>query len=100
MARSLWKGPYLDKSIWKNLKKVTLNENQKTTNTNKTNQLKIFNRRSMIIPELIGTKCEIYAGKQWINLNINEDRIGHLLGEFAPTKKIAQFKRKAKNKKK
>ena len=54
----------------------------------------------MITPEFIGVKCEVHTGNKWINLNINEDRIGHLFGEFAPTKKIAQFKRKAKVKKK
>ena len=99
MARSVWKGPYIDKSIWKKLKKVTTTNKQ--SNRIKENvTLKVYNRRSMIIPKLIGTKCEIYTGNKWINLNINENRIGHFFGEFAPTKKIAQFKRKTKLKKK
>lgn len=93
MSRSIWKGPYIDQSIWKKLKKVTnISEKNKI--------IKIWNRRSMITPELIGVKCEIHTGNKWVNLNINEDKIGNLFGEFAPTKKIAQFKRKAKIKKK
>lgn len=105
MARSIWKGPYIDKTIWKRLKKIAnlSNQSQEESKTNMINMKpwgKIFNRRSMITPEFIGTKCEVYTGNKWINLSINEDRIGHLFGEFAPTKKIAQFKRKAKAKKK
>ena len=93
MSRSIWKGPYIDQSIWKKIKKVK-------NISDKNKWLKIWNRRSMITPELIGVKCEIHTGNKWINLNISEDKIGHLFGEFAPTKKIALFKRKAKLKKK
>lgn len=93
MSRSIWKGPYIDQSIWKKLKKVTeISEKNKA--------IKIWNRRSMITPELIGVRAELYTGNKWVNLNLNEDRIGHFFGEFASTKKIAQYKRKAKAKKK
>ena len=110
MARSVWKGPYINKSIWKNLKKV-ITTNKKTNielipkNLAKSRvkegiTLKIYNRRSTIIPEYIGTKCEIHTGNKWIKLNITENKIGHFFGEFAPSKKIAQYKRKTKLKKK
>lgn len=116
MSRSIWKGPNIDRSVWKNIKKVTslsnISESQKSDTLKSkvspspkvtgaaTSCLKVWNRRSMITPELIDTKCEIYTGNKWVGTSINEDRIGHLFGEFAPTKKIAQYKRKAKAKKK
>lgn len=102
MSRSIWKGPNIDRSIWKNIKKVTslsnIPESQKS-DTLKSKVIKVWNRRSMIIPELIGTQCEIYTGNKWVGTSVNEDMIGHLFGEFASTKKIAQYKRKAKKKK-
>lgn len=100
MSRSIWKGPILDISIWKKIKKVTNNYEIRDSNNTKSNKhiLKIWNRRSLITPELIGTKCEIYTGNKWVNLNINEEQIGHHFGEFAHSKKIAVYKRKAKAK--
>ena len=96
MSRSIWKGPNIDRSIWKKVKKVT-NISDKG-NIVRGKVIRVWNRRSMITPELVGTKCEIYTGNKWVNLNINEDKIGHLFGEFASSKKIAQYKRKAKTK--
>lgn len=92
MTRSLWKGPFIDPSIWKMINKVThITDKRKN---------KIWNRRSVILPSFIGNKYQIHTGNKWINLTINEDKIGHFFGEFAFTKKIAQYKRKTKTKKK
>lgn len=88
MARSLWKGPFIDFSLWKNIKKA------------KNKQNKLFSRRSLILPTFIGKKFSVYTGNKWINLTINQDKIGHYFGEFAFTKKIAIYKRKSKIKNK
>lgn len=88
MARSLWKGPFIDFSLWKNIKKAKNKHN------------KLFSRRSLILPAFIGKKFSIHTGNKWINLTINQDKIGHYFGEFAFTKKIAIYKRKSKLKKK
>ena len=92
MTRSLWKGPFIDVSLWKNINKVTYITDKR--------KVKIWSRRSTIFPVFIGKKYEIYTGNKWVNLTINEDKIGHFFGELAFTKKIAQYKRKTKMKSK
>lgn len=54
----------------------------------------------MIIPSIYGKKYQIKTGNKSISLSIREELVGHFFGEFATTKKIAQYKRKSKIKKK
>ena len=94
MSRSMWKGPYLDPSLWKKIYR-----NLKETKTYpKRNSLKIWSRRSIILPYFVGKNVEIHQGKHFIKLLITEDMIGHKFGEFALTRKKCDHKKVKKNK--
>ena len=78
MARSVWKGPFVEESL---IKKV---EKQKTDP--KKMPIKTWSRKSTIIPEFIGVSFLIYNGKKFIPVTISEDMVGHKLGEFSLTR--------------
>ena len=79
MTRSLSKGPYVDAKL---LKKI---EGKRPVETG---LIKTWARRSQIAPEMVGFKFGVYNGKTHIEVLINEDMVGHRLGEFSPTKKF------------
>ena len=80
MARSLKKGPYVDKKL---LKKVqTMNE------SGKNEVIKTWSRRSTIFPDFIGHTFAVHNGKEHIPVYVTEDMVGHKLGEFSPTRKF------------
>lgn len=78
MPRSIRKGPFVDIHL---AKKV---EAAQAANVKK--PIKTWSRRSMILPDMIGLTIAVYNGKQHIPVNINENMIGHKLGEFSPTR--------------
>lgn len=78
MPRSLKKGPYVDLHL---LKKV-----QVAASTNSKKPIKTWSRRSMVLPEMIGLTIAIHNGRQHVPIYINENMIGHKLGEFALTR--------------
>jgi small subunit ribosomal protein S19 len=81
MGRSLKKGPFTDDHLAK--KVDALNEkNQKTV-------VKTWSRRSTIVPEFIGHTLAVHNGKKFIPVYVQENMVGHKLGEFSPTR---QFK--------
>ncbi|WP_062329000.1 30S ribosomal protein S19 [Treponema endosymbiont of Eucomonympha sp.] len=78
MSRSIKKGPFIEKSLYK-----------KTINMNKTTDSKIiktYSRCSTIIPEMVGNTVSVYNGKSWVPVYITENLVGHKLGEFSPTR--------------
>jgi small subunit ribosomal protein S19 len=78
MARSLKKGPFVDKHLMKKVEEL-----------NKSNQrraIKTWSRRSMITPEMVGHTFAIHNGKKFIPVFVTENMVGHKLGEFAPTR--------------
>tara|TARA_Y100001935_G_C17244882_1_gene477756 strand:+ start:983 stop:1249 length:267 start_codon:yes stop_codon:yes gene_type:complete len=78
MSRSLKKGPFVDEKL---LKKISgLNE------SGKKKVLKTWSRRSMITPELVGHTIAVHNGNKFIPVFINENMVGHKLGEFSPTR--------------
>ena len=78
MSRSLKKGPFVDEKL---LKKIyNINE------TGKKKVLKTWSRRSMITPELVGHTIAVHNGNKFIPVFINENMVGHKLGEFSPTR--------------
>jgi small subunit ribosomal protein S19 len=79
MARSLKKGPYVDEKL---LKKI---EGKRPIETG---LIKTWARRSQIAPEMVGFKFGVYNGRMHIEVLVNEDMVGHRLGEFSPTKKF------------
>ena len=78
MARSVWKGPYFDITLFKKVKK-SKEENSKSP-------IKTWSRKSTILPDFVGVSFQIYNGKKFIPITISEDMVGHKLGEFSPTR--------------
>ena len=78
MGRSLKKGPFVDDHL---MKKVVAQEgNEKKT------VIKTWSRRSTILPDFIGYTIAAYDGRKHVPVYIQEDMVGHKLGEFAPTR--------------
>jgi small subunit ribosomal protein S19 len=82
MARSIKKGPYVEKSL---LEKV-----EKMNASGRKQPIKTWSRRSMILPDFVGHTFAIHNGKQHIPIFITENMVGHRLGEFAPTRTFKQ----------
>ena len=80
MSRSVWKGPFVEESLIKKVEKQKNNTNKKP--------IKIWSRKSTIIPDFVGFSFLIYNGKKFIPLTISEDMVGHKFGEFAPTRQF------------
>jgi SSU ribosomal protein S19P len=78
MPRSLKKGPFVEDHL---LKKVDAQNDKKDKGVIKTGS-----RRSTIVPEMIGHTIAVYNGKQHVPVFVNEQMIGHKLGEFSPTR--------------
>jgi len=78
MARSVWKGPYFDITLFKKVKK-SKEENSKSP-------IKTWSRRSTIIPDFVGVTLSVYNWKSFIPVYVTEDMVGHKLGEFSPTR--------------
>ena len=78
MARSNKKGPFVDISLEKKVIKA------KETNDRK--PIKTWSRASMITPDMVGLTIAVHNGRQHIPVFINEDMVGHKLGEFAITR--------------
>jgi len=76
MARSLKKGPFVDLHL---LKKVEVAVGSKKP-------IKTWSRRSMVVPEMVGFTIAIHNGKQHVPVLVNENMVGHKLGEFAVTR--------------
>ncbi len=78
MPRSLKKGPFIDLHL---MKKV-----QTAVESNDKRPIKTWSRRSMVSPEMIGLTIAVHNGRQHVPVFINEDMVGHKLGEFALTR--------------
>lgn len=78
MARSVWKGPFVERSI---LKKV-----EEARASGKNTVIKTWSRRSTILPNMIGLTFGVHNGKKFIPVLVTDQMIGHKLGEFAPTR--------------
>ncbi|MDA1074859.1 MAG: 30S ribosomal protein S19 [Proteobacteria bacterium] len=78
MPRSLYKGPFVDLHLMKKVE-VAAAKNDKRP-------IKTWSRRSMVLPEMVGLTIAVHNGRQHIPVFVNEDMVGHKLGEFAPTR--------------
>ena len=78
MARSVWKGPFVELSL---LKKA-----QEAQEANSSKPIKTWSRRSTVLPDFVGLTFSVYNGQKFIPVSVNEDMVGHKLGEFAPTR--------------
>ena len=78
MARSVKKGPFVDEHL---LKKVDAMNKE-----GKKRPMKTWSRRSMVSPDMVGLTIAIHNGRQHVPVLVNEDMVGHKLGEFAATR--------------
>ena len=88
MPRSLKKGPFIDLSLQKAVDKA-ITENSKKP-------IKTWSRRSMVSPSMVGLTISVHNGRQHVPVFINEDMVGHKLGEFAPTRNNRGHEKKDK----
>ncbi len=79
MARSVWKGPFVDSYVLK-----------KAEATHESGQLhkviNIWSRRSTILPQFVGLTFGVYNGRKFIPVAVSEDMVGRKFGEFSPTR--------------
>ena len=78
MARSVWKGPFVDRNL---LKKV-----EAARTSGRKDIIKTWSRRSVILPQMVGLTFGVHNGNKFIPVLVTDQMIGHRLGEFAPTR--------------
>jgi small subunit ribosomal protein S19 len=78
MTRSVWKGPFVDGYL---LKKADAAQN-----SGRKDVIKIWSRRSTIMPQFVGLTFGVHNGAKHVPVSVSEDMVGHKFGEFAPTR--------------
>ncbi len=78
MTRSVWKGPFVERSLLKKVEAVRASGRKEV--------IKTWSRRSTILPNMVGVTFGVYNGKKFIPVLVTDQMIGHKLGEFAPTR--------------
>ena len=78
MSRSAKKGPYVDEKLYRKVSK--LNENRAKQ------PIRTWARACTIIPEFVGHTFEVHNGNKFLRVFVQEDMVGHKLGEFSPTR--------------
>ena len=78
MTRSVWKGPFVDGFI---LKKAEV-----ARNSGRKEVIKIWSRRSTILPQFVGLTFGVYNGHKFLPVLVTENMVGHKFGEFSPTR--------------
>jgi len=78
MGRSLKKGPYVDEKLYLKVEKLNA--------TRKREAIKTWARRCTIVPEFVGHTFKVHNGRQFNDVFVTEDMVGHKLGEFSHTR--------------
>ena len=78
MPRSVWKGPFVDIDV---LKKV-----ERARESGKRDVIRIWSRRSTILPQFVGLTFGVYNGRKFIPVFVSEEMIGQKFGEYSPTR--------------
>jgi small subunit ribosomal protein S19 len=78
MARSIKKGPFIDGHLLKKVEAAQQSGDRKLVRT--------WSRRSTISPDFVGMSLAVHNGRKFITVFVNENMVGHKLGEFAPTR--------------
>ena len=81
MPRSVRKGPYVEASLLRKIRRLGESDQKQIVRT--------WSRRSMILPEMVGINLHVHNGKLFMPVFVTENMVGHRLGEFAPTRKPA-----------
>jgi small subunit ribosomal protein S19 len=78
VARSLWKGPFVDGYLLKKAEQARASGRREV--------IKTWSRRSTILPQFVGLTFAVHNGTKHIPVLVSEEMVGHKLGEFAPTR--------------
>jgi small subunit ribosomal protein S19 len=78
MPRSSWKLPFVDGYLLKKVKEYQ--------SSSKKPVIKIWSRRSTILPQFVGVNFAVHNGKKFVPVLVSEGMVGHKFGEFAPTR--------------
>jgi len=78
MARSTWKGPFIDISLSKKVEAMNKG--------NKKSVIKTWSRRLTIVSDMVGHTFAVHNGRKFIPVYVTENMVGHKLGEFSPTR--------------
>lgn len=78
MSRSIKKGPYVEASLMKKVEAAAEGNNKKP--------IKTWSRSSTILPDFVGLTIAVHNGRQHVPVFVNENMVGHKLGEFAQTR--------------
>lgn len=78
MARSLKKGPFVDKHLQAKVEHAQATSNKQV--------IKTWSRRSTIVPDMVGVTLAVHNGRKFVPVYVTENMVGHKLGEFAPTR--------------
>ena len=78
MPRSVWKGHFFDRYLLKKADKVRA--------SGRSDVIKIWSRRSTILPNFVGLTFGVHNGRKFIPVSVSENMVGHKFGEFAPTR--------------
>ncbi len=80
MSRSLKKGPFMDEKLMEKVEKALAASDHKA--------IKTWARASVIAPKMVGMKFLVHNGKNFIEVLVDENMVGHRLGEFSPTRRF------------
>ena len=80
MARSVWKGPFVDAYLLKKAEAARVGGRNEVIRT--------WSRRSTILPQFVGLTFGVYNGMKFIPVLVTENMVGHKLGEFSPTRQF------------
>ncbi len=78
MARSVWKGPFVDGYLLKKAEAVRESGRKEV--------IRIWSRRSVILPQFVGLTFGVYNGQKFVPVLVTENMVGHKFGEFSPTR--------------
>ena len=78
MSRSSKKGPFVEDRLMDRIEAMN--------SSGQKQMIKTWSRRSTILPQFVGLTFSVYNGQKFIPVSVNEDMVGHKLGEFAPTR--------------
>ncbi len=78
MARSVWKGPFVDGHMLKKAEFARASGRKEV--------IKTWSRRSTILPQFVGLTFGVYNGRKFVPVLVTEDMVGHKFGEFSPTR--------------
>ena len=78
MARSIKKGPFVDKHLAKKVEGMNTSTQKKV--------IKTWSRRSTVLPEFVGHTFAVHNGRKFVPVFVTENMVGHKLGEFSPTR--------------